>query len=51
MDENNKKAMNVYNTEGYKAFEKYVFTHPSDHDKPTAQQLQLSYSEMRMLYG
>lgn len=45
MDENNKKAMNVYITEGYKAFEKFVFIDPKD------QQRQLSYAEMRMLYG
>ena len=51
MDENNKKAMNVYITEGYKAFEKFVFTAPDDRDKPKDQQRQLSYAEMRMLYG
>lgn len=51
MDELNKKAMNVLNTQGDKAFIEHVFTHPEDHDKPKEERRQLSYAEMRMLYG
>lgn len=45
MDEANKKALNVLQTQGQDAFIKHVFTDPKDETK------QLSYAEMRMLYG
>ncbi len=51
MDENNRKAMEVLRIKGYKEFEKFVFTDPNDRDKPKDQQRQLSYAEMRALYG
>jgi len=51
MNELNTKAMNVLDTKGDKAFIEHVFTHPEDHDKPKEEKRQLSYAEMRMLYG
>jgi hypothetical protein len=45
MDELNKKAVEVLETEGAKEFVKHVFTDPKDSKKT------LSYAEMRMLYG
>lgn len=51
MDELNKKAANVLVTQGDQAFIEHVFTHPEDHDKPKEEKRQLSYAEMRMLYG
>ena len=47
----NKKALDVLEKEGDKAFVEHVFTHPDDHDKPKEEKRQLSYAEMRMLYG
>ena len=43
MDDKNKKAFNVFLQEGNQAFVKHVFTGEN--------RGQLSYSEMRMLYG
>jgi hypothetical protein len=51
MDSLNKKAADVFDKEGHKKFIEHVFTHPDDHDKPPNERRQLSYSEMRMLYG
>ena len=44
MDEDNKTAANVFNTQGEKAFLKHVFT-----DQETGRTM--SYSEMRYRYG
>ena len=44
MDEANKTAANVFNTQGEKAFLKHVFT-----DQETGRTM--SYAEMRMKYG
>ena len=44
MDEANKTAANVFNTQGEKAFLKHIFT-----DQETGRQM--SYSEMRYRYG
>ena len=44
MDEQNKKAMNIWKTKGEDSAIKYMFT-----DQTTGRQL--SYSEMRSLYG
>ena len=44
MDEANKTAANVFNTQGEKAFLKHVFT-----DQETGRTM--SYSEMRYRYG
>ena len=44
LDELNNKALRVLETKGSNAFVKHVFTCPKD-------QRQLSYAEMRMLYG
>ena len=44
MDEANKTAANVFNTQGEKAFFKHIFT-----DQETGRQM--SYSEMRSMYG
>lgn len=44
MDEQNKKAMNIWKTKGVDSAIKYMFT-----DQTTGRQL--SYSEMRSLYG
>lgn len=44
MDEANKTAANVFNTQGKKAFLKHIFT-----DQETGRQM--SYSEMRYRYG
>lgn len=43
MDDKNKKAFNVFLEEGKQAFVKHVFTGENGG--------QLSYSEMRMMYG
>ena len=43
MDDKNKKAFNVFLEEGKQAFVKHVFTSENGG--------QLSYSEMRMMYG
>tara|TARA_B100000925_G_C21568811_1_gene286862 strand:+ start:41 stop:232 length:192 start_codon:yes stop_codon:yes gene_type:complete len=43
MDDKNKKAFNVFLEEGNQAFVKHVFTSENGG--------QLSYSEMRMMYG
>jgi len=51
MDPLNKKALGVLETKGEKAFVNHVFTKPEDHDKPKTEQRQLTYAEMRMLYG
>jgi len=51
MDKLNEKAREVFETKGDKAFVEHVFTHPDDHDKPKEEKRQLSYAEMRMLYG
>jgi hypothetical protein len=51
MNPSNKKAMGILETKGEKAFIEHVFTHPEDHDKPQYEKRQLSYAEMRMLYG
>ena len=51
MNEPNKTAMNVLFTKGEDKFVEHVFTNPEDHNKPKEEQRQLSYSEMRMLYG
>ena len=51
MDANNAKAAEVLFTKGKKAFVEHVFTKPEDLDKPKEEQRQLSYAEMRMLYG
>lgn len=51
MDDNNAKAAKVLFTKGEKEFVKHVFTNPEDLDKPKTEQRQLSYAEMRMLYG
>ena len=45
MDDANKKALRVLETQGQDAFIKHVFTDPKDEKKT------LSYAEMRMLYG
>ena len=44
MDEANKTAANVFNTQGEKAFLKHIFT-----DQETGRQM--SYAEMRYRYG
>tara|TARA_B100001094_G_C17424638_1_gene436266 strand:- start:152 stop:376 length:225 start_codon:yes stop_codon:yes gene_type:complete len=44
MDEANKTAANVFNTQGEKAFLKHIFT-----DQETGRQM--SYAEMRSMYG
>lgn len=44
MDEANKTAANVFNTQGEKAFLKHIFT-----DQETGRQI--SYAEMRYRYG
>ena len=44
MDEANKTAVNVFNTQGEKAFLKHIFT-----DQETGRQM--SYAEMRYRYG
>ena len=44
MDEANKTAAKVFNTQGEKAFLKHIFT-----DQETGRQM--SYSEMRSMYG
>ena len=44
MNEANKTAANVFNTQGEKAFLKHIFT-----DQETGRQM--SYSEMRYRYG
>ena len=51
MDNLNKKAYEVLKKEGEKKFIEHVFTHPDDHNKPKEEKRQLSYAEMRMLYG
>lgn len=51
MDNLNKTAYNVFVKDGEKKFVEHVFTHPEDHDKPKEEKRQLSYAEMRMLYG
>ena len=51
MNDLNKKAMNILGTQGDNSFIEHVFTHPEDHDKPKEEKRQLSYAEMRMLYG
>ncbi len=51
MNNLNKKACEVYINEGEKKFVEHVFTHPEDHDKPKEEKRQLTYAEMRMLYG
>jgi len=51
MDPLNKKALSVCETKGEKAFVKHVFTNPEDLNKPEKEQRQLTYAEMRMLYG
>jgi hypothetical protein len=51
MDELNTKARVVLETKGEKAFVEHVFTNPEDNDKPKEEKRQLSYAEMRMLYG
>ena len=51
MDPLNKKALEVLETKGKKEFMEHVFTHPEDHNKPKEEKRQLSYAEMRMLYG
>ena len=51
LDELNEKALKVQETKGDKAFVEHVFTRPEDLDKPKEEQRQLSYAEMRMLYG
>lgn len=51
MDNLNKTAYNVFVKDGGKKFVEHVFTHPEDHDKPKEEKRQLSYAEMRMLYG
>ena len=51
MDNLNKKACEVLKKEGEKKFIEHVFTHPDDHNKPKEEKRQLSYAEMRMLYG
>ena len=44
MDEANKTAANIFNTQGEKAFLKHIFT-----DQETGRQM--SYAEMRYRYG
>ena len=44
MDDNNKKAVKVLNTQGEKSFLKHIFT-----EQETGRTM--SYSEMRMRYG
>ena len=44
MDDNNKKALDVFAEKGADAAVSYMFTHPESGR-------QLSYGEMRMLYG
>ena len=44
MDESNKTAANIFNTQGEKAFLKHIFT-----DQETGRQM--SYAEMRYRYG
>lgn len=51
MDPNNEKATKVLFTKGEEKFVEHVFTNPEDLDKPKNEQRQLSYAEMRMLYG
>ena len=51
MDNLNKKAYSVLEKKGEKKFVEHVFTHPDDHDKKPEEKRQLSYAEMRMLYG
>lgn len=51
MDANNAKATKVLFTKGEKEFFEHVFTNPEDLAKPKDEQRQLSYAEMRMLYG
>ena len=51
MDRENREALKVLETKGSNAFVKHVFTNPEDRDKPKNEQRQLSYAEMRMLYG
>ena len=45
MDDLNKKAWEVYEKDGPKKFIEHVFKDPKDEKR------QLSYAEMRMLYG
>ena len=51
MDNLNKKALEVLEKKGEQKFVEHVFTHPDDHDKKPEEKRQLSYAEMRMLYG
>jgi len=46
MDDANRKAVEVLNTQGDDAYMKHVFTDQKDDNKR-----ELSYMEMRMLYG
>jgi hypothetical protein len=47
----NVKAVETLETKGTKEFVKHVFTHPDDLNKPEGEKRELSYAEMRMLYG
>lgn len=51
MDPANREALNVLTTQGEQKFVEHVFTHPEDREKSKEEQRQLSYAEMRMLYG
>ena len=51
MDALNTKAMKVLETKSTQTFINHVFTNPEDREKPKSEQRQLSYAEMRMLYG
>jgi hypothetical protein len=51
MDSENKKALQVLETKGSQRFVEHVFTNPEDREKPKGEQRQLSYAEMRMLFG
>ena len=51
MDPANREALNVLTTQGEQKFVEHVFTHPEDREKPKEERRQISYAEMRMLYG